>query len=178
MKKIKTFIIGIFCILIPGCTNNTIEAYGDRKTKVDLRNFFKGDIEGWGAVFDYKGQQTRSFSVKIIGTWQTPDKGVLQEWFEFDDGEKTERIWDIVFSNEQLFIGKAKDVIGDADGTQNGNAVNLHYTLRIPYKDSTLDLNMDDWMYLIEENLILNRTTMKKFGFKVGEIVLFMKKKS
>jgi hypothetical protein len=36
---------------------------------------------------------------------------------------------------------------------------------------------MDDWMYLVEENIILNRTSMRKFGFKVGEIVLVMKKK-
>ena len=31
-------------------------------------------------------------------------------------------------------------------------------------------------IYLIEDDLILNRTSMKKFGLKVGEIMLFMKK--
>ena len=81
------------------------------------------------------------------------------------------------YSNQQMFIGRAKDIIGNAEGVQSGNAVNLHYTLQVPYKDSTIDLAMDDWMYLIEGNIILNRTSMKKFGFKVGEIVLFMKKK-
>jgi hypothetical protein len=177
MQKFKAFIIGIFCILIPGCSNNNIEDYKDRKTKIDLRKFFKGEIEGWGAIFDYSGKQTRSFSVKLIGTWENADKGKLEEWFVFDDGEKTERIWDITYSNQQVFIGRAKDIIGDAKGTQSGNAVNLHYTLQVPYKDSTIDLTMDDWMYLVDENIILNRTSMNKFGFKVGEIVLFMKKK-
>jgi len=177
MQKFKAFIIGFFCLFIPGCINNNIEDYNNRKTKIDLRNYFKGEVEGWGAVFDYQGKQTRSFSVKLIGTWETPDKGKLEEWFVFDDGEKTERVWDIVYSNQQMFIGRAKDIIGNAEGVQSGNAVNLHYTLQVPYKDSTIDLAMDDWMYLIEGNIILNRTSMKKFGFKVGEIVLFMKKK-
>ena len=100
----------------------------------------------------------------------------MQEWFEFDDGEKTERVWDIVFVNNKFFKGKAHDIIGDANGEQNGNAVNINYTLQVPYKDSNINLKMDDWMYLIEDDLILNRTSMKKFGLKVGEIMLFMKK--
>ena len=67
--------------------------------------------------------------------------------------------------------------MGEAKGRVNGNAVNLNYVLNIPYKDSTMNLDMDDWMYLTEKNTIVNRTSMKKFGFKVGEIVLVMKKK-
>ena len=101
----------------------------------------------------------------------------MKERFEFDDGEKTDRTWEIVFQDNQMFKAKAHDIAGEAKGRQNGSAVNINYTLQVPYKNSTINLRMDDWMYLIENDLILNRTTMKKFGFKVGEIVLFMKKK-
>jgi hypothetical protein len=177
MKTLQAWIMGLICLLIPGCGNNSIDDYGNRKNKMDLRSFFEGNVEGWGAIFDYQGKQTRSFHVSIKGTWDKK-KGRLEELFVFDDGEKTERIWDIDFSDDQKFIGKAKDVIGQAHGVQNGNAINLNYVLSIPYKDSTLNVNMDDWMYLVDPNIILNRTAMKKFGFKVGEVVLFMKKTS
>jgi hypothetical protein len=176
MKKIQLIIMSIICFLIPGCNNNSIEHYNSKKNKVDLRSFFNGDIEAWGALFDYQGRQTRTFYAAIKGTWEQ-NNGVLEEWFVFDDGEKTERKWDVHFSDDQIFTGTAKDVIGTAHGRQNGNAVNLHYVLNVPYNNSTINLNMDDWMYLVGDKVIVNRTSMKKFGFKVGEIVLFMKKK-
>lgn len=176
MKKIRIFLMSILCFIIPGCSNNQLEYYSNKKNKIDLKLFFSGDIEGWGALFDFNGRQIRSFKVRIKGTWNN-NEGQLQEWFEFDDGEKTERVWDIVFVNNKFFKGKAHDIIGDANGEQNGNAVNINYTLQVPYKDSNINLKMDDWMYLIEDDLILNRTSMKKFGLKVGEIMLFMKKK-
>lgn len=175
MNKIKAFLTSAFCLLIAGCENNTIDYYADKKEKVDLKTFLNGPVEGWGAVFDYQGRQTRSFTVKMKGSW-TNNTGVLEEWFEFDDGEKSERIWDIHFAEGQMFKARAKDVIGDADGEQSGNAINMHYVLQVPYNGKTIDLNMNDWMYKIADDIILNRTTMKKFGFKVGEIVLFMKK--
>jgi len=176
MKKIKTFLVILLCFIIPGCSNNNIEYYGNKKHKVDLKSFFSGNIEGWGAIFDYSGRQIRSFKVVIKGSWNN-NEGQLKERFEFDDGEKTDRTWEIVFQDNQMFKAKAHDIAGEAKGRQNGSAVNINYTLQVPYKNSTINLRMDDWMYLIENDSILNRTTMKKFGFKVGEIVLFMKKK-
>lgn len=175
MSNFKNILMGAACFLLPGCGSNSIETYQDRPQKFDLRNFFEGDVEGSGAIFDLSGVQTRSFTVKLKGTW-TGNKGVLQEWFVFNDGEKTERTWTITFNDDTHFTGSAGDVVVPAEGSQRGNAVNMSYVLRVPYKESTIDLSMDDWMYLIEEGLVLNRTSMKKFGFKVGEIVLFMKK--
>jgi hypothetical protein len=176
MKKLQIMIMSILCFLLPGCSSNSLDYYASKKQKIDFKSFFSGEVEGWGALFDYNGRQTRSFYVTLKGTWDQ-NKGVLEEWFIFDDGEKTQRRWEIDFADESSFTGLAKDVIGQAKGMQNGGAVNLHYTLSVPYKDSTIDLKMDDWMYAVEDNVILNRTSMKKFGFKVGELVLFMKKK-
>ena len=106
------------------------------------------------------------------------EQGVIEQAHEGIDNITFERRWEIDFADEDSFKGIARDVIGQAQGRQNGGAVNLNYILSVPYNNSTIDLKMDDWMYLIEDDIILNRTSMKKFGFKVGEIVLFMKKKS
>jgi len=176
MSKVKFLIMSFICLIFSGCTNNSIDYYGDKPTKLDLRVFFDGDVEGWGSLFDFNGRQTRSFKVILKGTWDG-DIGILEEWFIFDDGEKTQRKWKIIFSDQSTFTGSAEDVVGEAKGKVNGNAVNLNYVLNIPYKGSTINLSMDDWMYLVEEDTIINRTSMKKFGFKVGEIVLVMKKK-
>jgi hypothetical protein len=38
-------------------------------------------------------------------------------------------------------------------------------------------MDMDDWMYLIDERTLLNRTTMSKFGFPLGEVTLSFRKR-
>ena len=46
--------------------------------------------------------------------------------------------------------------------------------MRIEYKNSTIDVKLDDWTYLTDKNTAVK---MKKFGIKVGEFIIFLKKK-
>jgi len=39
-------------------------------------------------------------------------------------------------------------------------------------------VEFDDWMYLMEEGVLMNRSVMKKFGFRLGEVILFFRKTS
>ena len=38
------------------------------------------------------------------------------------------------------------------------------------------EVKLDDWMYLIDENTMANRSFMSKFGVEVGQITLFFRK--
>lgn len=173
MRFLKFSIMFFLCLLSSGC--NTIEHYNGKKPKMDFKNFFKGKVKGTGVIFDYMGRQIRSFKVIIDGTVDD-NKLTMDEEFDFDDGEKQYRVWKVQFAKNNDFTATAGDVIGDATGRQRGNAVNLKYTLNIPYKDSSINLKMDDFMYMVTEKTILNRTKMKKFGVKVGEVIIFMEK--
>jgi hypothetical protein len=66
--------------------------------------------------------------------------------------------------------------VGEAPITVAGNAMFLKYTLRAPFRDGTVDLSIDDRMYLIDENTLLNESIMRKFGFRVGEINLVIRR--
>jgi hypothetical protein len=37
-------------------------------------------------------------------------------------------------------------------------------------------VSLDDWLYLVDERHLLNRTTLTKFGFRVGELTLVIEK--
>jgi hypothetical protein len=37
---------------------------------------------------------------------------------------------------------------------------------------------MDDWMYRIDDDVVLNRTTMSKFGITLGQVTLFFSRKA
>lgn len=176
MDKIKFFLISLLCIILPNCNNNLDSNAMNLKNKIDLRSFFNGELDGWGIILDHRGRQIKSFYIKMQGSWNA-NKGTLKEWFEFDNGEKTTRQWDLNFENDQIFTAVANDVIGTAKGKQKNNLVNVKYTLQIPYGNRKINLSMDDWMYMVQEDVVLNRTSMKKFGFKVGELLICMKKK-
>jgi hypothetical protein len=175
MKTIKTFIASLM-FLLGGCSGQTPEDYANATPKLDLREYLNGRLEAWGVLFDYTGKVDRQFYVVMEGSWNG-NEGTLKEWFTYSDGRKDERVWTVTYSDDHHFTGTAHDVIGKAEGKQFGNAVNMQYTLRAK-RDSgdTIDLSMDDWMYLIDDKTLINRTTMKKFGLKVGELVIAFRK--
>lgn len=146
------------------------------KQKMDLKNFFNGSVIGDGAIYNFFGMIIKTFHVEIKCTWKK-NEGTFKEYFTFSDGKTDERTWTINFTSIKKFKGTAHDVIGVASGFQKDDHVNLKYKLAVPYNESTIVLCMDDWMHLIAKDVILNRTSMKKFGIKVGELIIFLRKK-
>jgi len=96
----------------------------------------------------------------------------LHEVFLFDDGEQQTRIWTLQAINEQTFTASANDVVGESTVHTAGNAMFLQYTLTIPYKDSTIDVQVDDKMYLVNESTLINESSLTKFGFDIGYVTL------
>ncbi len=140
-----------------------------------LDEFFVGDLLAEGIVKDYRGKVARQFNAKIQATWDG-GVGTLVEDFTFNDGEVQRRIWTLTPNGEGGFVGTAGDVIGEGEIRLAGNAMFLEYVLRIPYKDGTLDLTVDDRMYLLNPNTLINQSRLKKFGVLVGEILLIIHK--
>jgi hypothetical protein len=42
---------------------------------------------------------------------------------------------------------------------------------------STWDVQFDDWMFLMDERVMLNRAVMSKFGIRLGEVTLAFEKR-
>jgi len=42
---------------------------------------------------------------------------------------------------------------------------------------SIYDVQFDDWMYLVDERVMLNKAAMSKFGIRLGEVTLAFNKK-
>ena len=56
-----------------------------------------------------------------------------------------------------------------------GAMVELKYRIRLPEDAGGHVLNVTDWMYLMENGTILNRSEMRKFGIKVAELIATMR---
>ena len=161
-------------LLLAGCAAQ-VRDYEGREPRLDLREYFDGPLVAWGIVQDRSGEVTRSFRVDMAGRWDG-DTGVLEEDFLWSDGSTERRVWNFRRIDEHRYIGTAGDVVGEAEGEAFGNALRWRYTLALPWNDGTINVYLDDWMWLIQDDILVNRSEIRKFGFRVGEVTLFFQK--
>jgi len=145
--------------------------YASESPKLDLRDYFNGPLTGYGLFTDRSGKVVRRFTVKMTGTWSGSD-GVLDEDFTYSDGTKEKRVWRLTDRGNGRYVGRADDVVGEAAGSAAGNALNWRYTLALKVDERVLNVQFDDWMYLMDERVMLNRAAMSKFGIYLGEVTL------
>lgn len=171
-------ILSIFCVgLIAACSSATTKDYAANSPTLDLRDYLNGPLVAKGILFDYSGKVDLAFHVDITGTWNG-NKGTLEEHFRYSDGRTEARTWHIAFTDDHHFTATAADVIGTAQGSQHGNSVNMRYTLNATRPNGErITLSMDDWMYLLDDKTLINRTAMRKYGIKVGELVISFERK-
>ncbi|WP_222613642.1 DUF3833 domain-containing protein [Undibacterium seohonense] len=162
--------------LLSACAITDVNHYKDVKPQLDLEKFFLGTTDAWGMFQQRNGAVVKRFNV-VIDTKKIGDELVLDERFVYDDGSKQQRIWRLRKNTDGRWIGKADDVKGEAIGEIAGNALKWQYTLLLPVDGSIYEMAMDDWMYLIDDNTMINRTKMNKFGFEVGEVTLFFRRR-
>lgn len=174
----KTISIILLSMSLLSCSNIKPKDYQANTPKLDIREYLSGKITAWGMLEDRSGKITRRFTVDMEGKWNG-NEGVLEEYFTFDDGEKSKRIWTIKFSDDHKFTASAGDVIGEAKGSQYGNAMQMNYVLDLVVdkeKGTKYKVALDDWMYLLDDKTLVNKSTIKKFGITFAKLTIFFKK--
>lgn len=176
LKFIKILTITLITMSLFSCTSIKPQDYANNQPKLNIKEYLNGKIKAWGILEDRSGKITRRFTVDMIGTWNG-NKGVLEEQFIFDDGEKSSRIWHIELLDDNNFTATAADVVGVAKGQQYGNAIRMSYVLDLEVsKGKRYNVTLDDWMYLLDEKTLINKSSIKKFGITFGKLTIFFKK--
>lgn len=156
---------------LAGCAGPKISDYAGEKPALDLRTYFNGTLDAYGVFTDRSGQVVKRFTVVMRCTWDG-DNGVLDEDFVYSDGTTSKRIWRMKYLGDGRYSGTADDVEGVALGETRGNAFRWGYTLALPVDGRVWNVTFDDWMYLIDERVMLNKAVMSKFGVRLGEVTL------
>jgi hypothetical protein len=173
MKHIITLFVLIF---LTGCSAVDLKQYSSNSPKLDLFDYFIGETKGYGIVQDRKGTLTRQFTVDITGTIQADGSLKLYEKFDWSDGEKSTRTWIITTNGNHLYSGTAEDVASPADGIAYGNVLNWQYLLNLKVDDTTWKIKFDDWMFLVTDQVLINKAKMSKYGLTVGEVTIVFQK--
>jgi hypothetical protein len=145
--------------------------YANETPKLDLRSYFNGPLTAYGVFTDRSGKVVRRFTVKMTGTWNG-NQGVLDEDFTYSDGRREKRVWRLTDLGDGRYSGRADDVVGEAVGSAAGNALNWRYTLALKVDERIINVQFDDWMYLMNDRVMLNKAAMSKFGIYLGEVTL------
>ena len=164
-----------FILLLSACSGTNIDTYSSTQPALDLRTFLQGDLMAYGMLQDRSGRMTRRFVATLQASW-VGETGTLVEQFHFDDGEVQARTWIITHLGNGQYSGTAGDVVGEARGKIAGSVFQLQYQLNVPWNDGAIVVNLDDWLYLIDDRHLINKTTLTKFGFRVGELTLVIEK--
>ena len=161
---------------IAGCSSVAPANYAQQGPTFSFRDYFNGTVDAWGMFQTRNGEAIKRFKVTLTGTWDGPN-GTLDEQFVYADGTTEHRIWKIRQIAPGRYSATAGDIIGEAIGDETGPVIRFAYTMAVPVSGTTYQFQFDDWMYQIDDEVVLNRAAMSKFGVKVGEVTLSFRKR-
>ncbi len=167
--------LALLMLWLSGCAGPGLDDYKDHEPALVPSDFFEGELMARGIVKDWSGEVIRTFDADISASWDAEGVGTLDEVFRFDDGERQTRTWTLT-PEDGGYRATAGDVVEPGHMQWRGNAIHMNYVLRLAYGDNTLDVRMDDWMFLVTPDTLINQTTMSKWGVDVGELVLVIQK--
>lgn len=157
--------------VLTGCASPQVTDYAQERPQLELDRYFNGRILAHGIFQQRGGEVVRRFTVVMNCHWEG-HQGVLDEAFTYSDGSTQRRIWRLTKHADGRYTGTADDVVGEAQGQTAGNAFRWNYTLRLPVDGKEYEVQFDDWMFLVDDRVMLNRATMRKFGVTLGEVLL------
>ena len=174
MRLLLSFIL---ILLLNNCSGSSMKPidFKDKKPRLIIENYLSGHVKAWGILQNRSGKVTRQFSAELNGIWDGKQL-ILDEKFNWSDGEVQTRQWKIKKIDNHNYEGTAGDVVGKAKGYSYGPAFKFEYVLLVPIKGKEIKITFDDWIFLQDDKVAINRATMTKFGIKVAELTVFFQK--
>jgi len=162
--------------LMTACSGPHLSDYEGRTPELIPSEFFRGELSARGVVKNRSGEVIRTFDATINASWDEDGVGTLDEVFHYSDGETDTRVWTLE-PRDGGYHATAGDVTEPGFMEFAGNAIHMNYVLEVPYGDGTISVRMDDWMYAVTPNTVINESRMSYWGFDVGEVVLVIQRK-
>lgn len=140
----------------------------------DPRLHLAGPILCEGVIYGPTGRVASRFVADMHGTWDG-DTGTLTERFRYDSGATQDRAWTLTLGPGGTIRANAPDLVGTGTGQAEGPGVLMRYRIRLAEDAGGHVLDVTDWMYLMENGSIMNRSQFSKFGIVVAELVATMR---
>lgn len=182
MTTLSAFLLGILtmCVILWlikrsfGFAAQSPEDYTSMGPIFDIRTHLNGAMLCDGVIYGPTGRVSSRFTAEFDASWDG-NTGRMAEHFRYDSGTEQDREWHLSVDDTGQIVAKADDLVGDGTGTQAGSGVKLSYRIRLPESAGGHVLDVTDWMYLLDNGTIVNRSQFRKFGIRVAELVATMR---
>lgn len=167
---------GVAASATTGCaSSSSLAQFEDAPRQLVLEEYFLGQTSAYGLFEDRFGKVRRQFKVDITGEL-AGNRLTLTENFLYDDGERETRIWEIDVLGDGRYRGTAGDVTGIAEGQVSGNAFNWKYKVDLKVGGSVWNVGFNDWMFLMDDDVLLNRAYVTRYGIEIGQVTIAFRK--
>ncbi|MEM8979056.1 MAG: DUF3833 family protein [Pseudomonadota bacterium] len=148
--------------------------YAGQGPDLDIRAVLNGPLICEGVIYGPIGRVNARFVADFDASW-SGNEGVMKEHFLYDSGTRQDREWRLTWLENGQVRAEADDLVGPGTGVQEGPSLKLSYRIRLPKESGGHVLDVTDWMYLVENGTVINRSQFRKFGVKVAELVAVMR---
>jgi len=139
--------------------------------------YFPGLTRAWGIVQGRRGDVLRRFEATLNGR-SDGSTLVIDEQFHYADGERQDRTWRITRDEQGRLCGTAGDIIGVATGTADSHSMYWRYDMQLEVRGHRHRVSFDDRMWQLDANVLVNRSTIRKFGLRLADVTIFLQKQS
>jgi len=143
--------------------------------KLDLEEYFDGNLKAYGQFQDITGRVRDRFTVDIEGRFDGRVLTLVED-FDYSDGRKDQRIWKLTKTGPDTWDGWAEGVQTVAKGIEQDDRFNFTYVIEVPSVDGPLRLEFDDWLWRIDEDRVLNKAYLKRYGLPIGEVIIWFER--
>lgn len=118
----------------------------------------------------------RGFTAQLNGTWDGVTLTLVED-FAYDDGERDRKTWHLRRTGPGRFTGTREDVVGEAQGYQDGDVFRLEYDVMLPTENGRgRKVRFRDVLALRADGDILNNATVGWHGLRVGSVSLVIER--
>lgn len=176
MRAARLFAPVLAASVATACASaSSLEQFQSAPRQLVLEDYFLGETSAYGLFEDRFGKVRRQFKVDITGELEG-NRLTLTENFLYDDGERETRIWEIDVLGGGRYRGTAGDVTGIAEGQVSGNAFNWKYKVDLKVGGSTWNVGFNDWMFLMQDDVLINRAYVTRYGIEIGQVTIAFRK--
>ena len=144
--------------------------------KLNFEKFFSGKVIANGCmIFFYPKRRKIDLKVEFSGSFK--NKSLTLEESYYENNIKTSiRNWYFKKISDNKYIGNEKNIVHPFKLIIKNNSLEMNYKFKTQFKSFSFSVNVNDHMYLIKKNTIINRTNISKFHIPIAETLLLYTK--
>eukprot|EP01037_Dinobryon_pediforme_P002715 gene2715-2754_t len=163
--------LALLAVGVAGCSDaKPIDSFKGSGPDFDPIVFWTGHTASRGVLENRSGEPTEIVRTDCVGEPEGADGLHMQQTLTMGDGSVTHRDWHMRRVAPGRFEATANDMVGTASGVASGPAFHWTWTLATKPGNALFDVSMDQWMMLMDDGAMVNRTVIRKFGVTLAQV--------